>query len=228
MHAFTILCCFLAALAPALLPPAVSAESATGCHCFKNRTYDPADTFAADDYILATSLNSLIANHYHIAKKEIVFMKMKGGVDPFDLLIGLRAAQVANADFQQLIKQRQQQISWKQILFAPGISNRIRTDTLLHAIQTGADAAIYGQRIADALIADFYGVETAEVERLRATGLSEKELALLFILARTKNIAPAILLAKHAKENESWSGIAHELGIAPDQAGKLILEYARR
>ena len=44
---------------------------ATGCHCFRQRSYDPEAKFVADDYILATSFNSLTANLFNIPKKEM-------------------------------------------------------------------------------------------------------------------------------------------------------------
>ena len=48
-----------------------SSEMVTGCHCFKQRSYDPEARFAADDYILATSFNSLTANIFNIPKRQV-------------------------------------------------------------------------------------------------------------------------------------------------------------
>ena len=44
----------------------VFAQSTINCHCFLDRSYDPADKFAADEYILATSFNSLLAKSFDI------------------------------------------------------------------------------------------------------------------------------------------------------------------
>ena len=46
------------------------AESTINCHCFQDRSFDPGDKFAADDYILATSFNSLLAKSFDITKNR--------------------------------------------------------------------------------------------------------------------------------------------------------------
>lgn len=50
------------------------------CHCFNNRVYNPAEKFAADAYILATSFNSLLARLAGLPKKQIVMIKMNQGL----------------------------------------------------------------------------------------------------------------------------------------------------
>jgi len=58
----------------------VFAESAIQCHCFTDRSYNSADRFASDEYILATSFNSLLAKSFAITKRQNVMIKMNGGV----------------------------------------------------------------------------------------------------------------------------------------------------
>ncbi len=210
------------------LATTTSAETTAGCHCFKDRAYKPDDTFAADDYILATSFNSLIANNYNIAKKQIVFLKMKGGIDPMDLIISLQAAKIAKSDFQQILNLRKQKQSWKQILFAPAISKQIRADKLLNPLQTGVNVTQQGPKIINTIIADFFDVSVSNVEKLRDSGLGEKEISLTYILSKTKGVTTDELVKKRTLQNKSWSEIANELGIAPDEAGKLILAYSSK
>ncbi len=84
------LSCFLTIIFFGLTTTAsLAAESVTGCHCFKDRTYNPLDKFAADGYILATSFNSLLSEYFGISKRQIIQHRMQGGIDQDDLLIGL-------------------------------------------------------------------------------------------------------------------------------------------
>ena len=63
-------------------------ESVFKFHCFTKRVYNPAERFAADDYILATSFNSLLARLAALPKRQIVMIKMNDGVAQDDLLLG--------------------------------------------------------------------------------------------------------------------------------------------
>lgn len=207
------------------VPALILAETTTGCHCFNDRAYDPARKFATDEYILATSFNSLLAKAYDIPKKQIVLLKMQGGVDQNDLLIGLRTAKLSGADLQQLLMLREGKHSWPDILANPDLTSRLQNDPLLEKLKTGLTDAAAGKQAADLLLADFFRVPPAIVDKLRATGLNEKELALVFILAHAKGKQPDTLVAHYQKEGKSWSEIADSLGVDPAAAGKLILDY---
>lgn len=201
------------------------AESTIKCHCFKDRTYNPADTFASDDYILATSFNSLLAKKFAVSKREIVLLKMKQGVGQNDLIIGLQVAGAAGLDFQQLLSQRRKKHTWAEIVAGLEKDGKIRKGRFAKEIMPGIPVAEAGARVADAIIADFYKVPIESVQKFRAAGLNEKELALLFVLAHAGERKPEVLAARHSKEGKSWSEIANRLNIEPAVAGKLILQY---
>jgi hypothetical protein len=55
--------------------------------------------------------------------------------------------------------------------------------------------------------------------------LSEKEMALVFILAYFKNQKPEIFVEQYKNQGSSWSQIAFNLSLEPAAAGKLILAY---
>lgn len=215
----TILLVFL------VVPEQAPAETATGCHCFRDRTYDPARKFAADDYLLASTFNSLLAKTYDIPKKQLVLLKMQGNVDQNDLLIGLRTAKLTGADLQQLLILRDGKHSWQEILSAPDLAGRVKSDPLLGKIPTGLPDADAGRQAADLLLAEFFTIPPATIDKLRAAGLNEKELALILILAHRKSLPPETIAARYQKEGKSWGEIADSLGIAPAAAGKFILDY---
>src|SRR5512145_1781507 len=68
----------LAALALGALPAAAPAAPTVTCHCFKNRSFDPADPPAADPYILAATRSSLLSAAFGVAKAGLVRAVMTG------------------------------------------------------------------------------------------------------------------------------------------------------
>jgi hypothetical protein len=204
------------------------AGSAISCHCFQDRTYKPAEPFAADDYILATSFNSLLSRSFDMPKRQIVMLKMKEGVGQNDLLVGLKIAKQTGVDLQQLLERRRGNKSWATILADLDQKETIHDDRILAAIGAGMSVEEAGGAIADEIIVNFYGVPAAAAQQLRAAGLDEKEMALIFVLAHARDLQPQELVTQHNREGKSWSGIAAGLGIEPAAAGKLILSYPAR
>jgi hypothetical protein len=201
------------------------AESAVQCHCFTNRSYNPADKFAADEYILATSFNSLLAKSFDIPKRQIVMIKMNEGVAQDDLLIGLEIAKVTGINIRKFLRLRKENNTWANIISGLAQQEKIKNDPLLEAIRSGIPVEEAGTRVADEIIAEFYQVKPEEISKVRMSGLNEKEMALLFILSHTSEIQPEALMDQYKIKGRSWSEIASSLGVEPAVAGKLILSY---
>ena len=65
-------------------------------------------------------------------------------------------------------------------------------------------------------------------DRIFATlNLNEKEMALCYLLVRNKQVKPEDIVRQVKINGQSWSGIAHELGISPTMAGQLIASYGK-
>ena len=62
-----------------LLPLSSPVATAITCHCFIDRSYDPARPSLADPYLLATAQNSFFAALFNVDKKTIVMKKQAGG-----------------------------------------------------------------------------------------------------------------------------------------------------
>jgi hypothetical protein len=201
------------------------AESTINCHCFQDRSYNPADKFAADDYILATSFNSLLAKSFDISKKQVVMLKMEEKVNQDDLLVGLKITKLTGGYLEQLLGLRSAGYEWSQIIKGMEQQDTINKDKLAKGIRSGLPDKEAGIRVADEMITGFYKVTAEEVKRFRVYGLSEKEMALVFILAHFKDKKPEIFVEQYKKQGSSWSQIAFNLGIEPAAAGKLILAY---
>jgi len=214
----TILICLRSALS-------VPAESAIECHCFKARTYNPADRFAADDYILATSFNSLLAKSFNISKRKVIMIKMNEGVSQDELLLSLKLSKITGEDPGRFLGQRQKNVAWPQIISGLTQQEPIKNDAILQAVMTGIPAEEAGARIADDVIGAFYGIAPDEIQKLRVSGLNEKEINLVFILGHSGDQKPEVLADKHEKQGMSWGEIANVLGLEPAAAGDLILTY---
>lgn len=208
----------------ALRPDAV-AETAAGCHCFKERAFNPADKFGADEYILATSFNSLLSRSFDLPKREIVMLKMQGGVGQNDLLIALQAAKVSGTELKHLLSFRERKFSWQKILSELLPSESFKNDPALQGLRSGLSETEAGPKIAEHLLIEFFYVPERVILELRALGLNEKEMALLLILDQTGKLTPREGARQHAQEGKSWSEIAHQLGVEPADAGKLMIEY---
>ena len=207
------------------LPRLVAAESATGCHCFRERDYNPSAKFAADEYLLATTFNSLISKYFAIPKREVVMLKMQGGMDENDLLIGHYIAKASGSAPQALLDQRRNNKTWQAILSEPKMASAGKGNPLLAAIKSGIGTRQGGGLVAEKMIADFFAVSPASVAALRADGLDVKEAAVVMLLAQAGKTQPRSLVDLHRKKGQSWSEIAHGLGIEPAAAGKRILDY---
>ena len=204
------------------------AESAIQCHCFTNRSYNPADKFAADDYILATSFNSLLAKSFGIPKRQIVMIKMNEGVAQDDLLIGLKISKITGVDIRKFLGLRKENNTWATIISGLAQQEKIKNDPLLEALRSGMPVEDAGARVADEMIAEFYQIKPEEINKLRMSGLNEKEMNLVFILAHAREQKPEVLVDKHNSQGESWSQIASNLGLEPVAAGEFILAYPAR
>ncbi len=212
----SLYCCLL------LLLPSISlaANSTTNCHCFKNRSFDPAKKFAADDYLITTTFNSLVAATFGIEKRQIVMMKMRGGVNPDDLLIGLYVAHVTPADLDLLLGIRKNGASWKEIVSSPGLSTV--TDPILDTVRAKDADADTVHRITDFMLIRTLGRSLAETTRLRDQGFSDREIVLLLALNHLTRAPVDSLAAMYRQRKMSWSEIADSFKLTPAGVGKGI------
>ncbi len=208
-----------------ILPPslAAGAEQTGRCHCFRNRDYNPSDKFSADDYLLATSFNSLIAATLGVSKRQIVMMKMKGGIDPDELLIALYIAHAVGSNVDLLLSVRDNGGSWQSIVTTPAIKKNANADPILTALAGGAASKEISSRIADTIIQAHYKTSTDTLLKLHKQEFSDKEIGLIIALHTQKNIPVEQLAAMARQKKMSWSEIAHSLDLAPSRVGKNIL-----
>lgn len=219
-------------LLPALLLPAVSgsalAATTDGCHCFQDRFYDPKAPFAADDYLLTTTFNSLISRFFSLSKQRIVLLKMQGGVAADDLLIGLRLAQASQADSQRLFDRLKSGASWPTLLAELDLAPEVREGALVKGLRAGGSAKAAGELVADQMLVEFFKVQPRRVQELRSAGFDSKALSLLLVLSHYTGRELGLFVRQFQSEKKSWSEITSLVGVSPKAAGILILNYPEK
>jgi hypothetical protein len=197
-----------------LYPAAVPAAPAITCHCFTDRSYDPARPALADPYFLATTQNSFFAAVFGVDKKTIV-MKKQSGVSADDLWVAYALATSSGADPETLLQARKTRGNWHQVATSSGVAGKNPGRHFAAALQ---QKAVDGQ-LADAVVDDlllrfrFYG--DTELSALRRAGAGNQELILSGMLA-LKGRQPAAQLYRDVKRGSvSWGGLLQRAGISP-------------
>ena len=212
---------FIAGNASAMEVP----QSATNCHCFQERAFNQQKKFAADLYLLTTSFNSFIAANFHISKRQIVMMKMKGGVHPDNLLIGLYVARAGQVDLNSLLAVLDNGGTWKQILESGSVHRSADTDSIFNSIAAaGDDRTEAVELVTDQLLEEFFGISAVDIMALRKEGAAGREITLVYLLekyGKPETTAVAIL-RMYTRQHMSWGEIAHFFGLSPKETGKLI------
>ncbi len=203
--------------------PALSATSTSGCHCFRNRTFNPADRYSADDYLLTTTYNALIAASFDISKRQIVMKKMKGGVNGDDLLIGLYVSARTSTPMDILLSIRDNGGSWQDILQAPNLKEKGTADAVLSRIRKGAKTGEITRMITDNMLCSKYNCSRQDLDDLQKDTLSDKETGLVFALKKQTGASLEKLVAMYQQQKMSWSEIAHHFKLTPAEVGKNIL-----
>ncbi len=194
--------------------------SSASCHCFRNRSYDPADRFASDAYLVATTFNSLIAKSFQISKRRIVMMKMQNGIDPDELLIALYLARKSHRDPDLLLSIRENGGTWLQIMRSSGLGEA-GDDPVLHALARGNTARQVATLITDAMLKETLGVNDKVLSSLRAQGFNGRQITVICALARHAHRKPAAIAAMY-QQKMSWSEIAARFNLSPKDVGKII------
>lgn len=200
-----------------------SAEQTGGCHCFRNRTYDPSDRFAADEYLLTTVFNSLTAHSFSIAKRQIVMLKMKGGVHNDDLLISLYIAGRDGSEPAALLAEKGDR-PWRRFLAQNPRAGSVRRDKLYNRILEGLPDAEAAGQITREMLRSRFGVTGEAVNTMLRQDLTLREISLALTLAEHVRTDPAVISSQYRSRGRSWSEIAHNFGLQPADVGKLAGE----
>ena len=205
--------------------PALAA-SAVSCHCFRDRSFDPARPAAADPYVLATAQNSLLAAAFGTEKKEIVSAKMTGtpGEDLWvahwaGAKLGLRPAELLDA--------RSRAAGWSEAFADLGVeASRLGGDAAEVLARHGGDAALTSLVVDDVLVSRLRATPEA-LREVRARGAVDAATVAASILFRLSGKSPAETYLSVAEGSTTWGSLFHSVGVEPPTIEEAVRKFLR-
>lgn len=212
----------LTVLALAAAPSAPRAESTAGCHCFRDRTFDPERPSAADPYVLATARSSLLSAAFGPPKSTLV-RKVMSGTAAESLWVAHFAAVRSDADADALLAAREAKGSWPAAL--AGVKG-LGKDLDAALARGASEVELAGLAVDDTLVRRL-GADRGAVAALRAAGASSEE-AIVATLISIRISAPALPLLVQVKAGKAtWGGVLRECGLAPGDLDQLVRTSVR-
>jgi len=202
-------------------------EPVVNCHCFRNRTFNPDDRFAADDYLLTTVFNSLTAGYFGVEKRRIVMLKMKGGAQNDELLIALYIERHTQTDVEELMDMKKNK-TWQQVLEEIPIDESFGKDKVYKLLIEGASETQAAGQITATMLSGMFGIPAENLDEMIEQKFSWRQLSLALILADYTGTDMQSIIALQRKQQLSWSEIAHNFGLEPEQAGKIAENPSRK
>lgn len=216
-HAVAVL-----ALAALAVPAASRAESTAGCHCFRDRTFDPERPSAADPYVLATARSSLLSAAFGPAKSVLV-RKVMSGTAAENLWVAHWAAVRSGADAEALLAAREAKGGWRAAL--QGVSG-LGKDLDAALARDASDVALAGLAVDEVLVKRL-GADRAALAALRAAGASSEE-AIVATLISIRISAPALPLLVQVKTGKAtWGSVLRDCGLAPGDLDGVVRAAVR-
>lgn len=199
-----------------ILPMPAIAATAITCHCFTDRSYDPARPTIADPYFLATTANSFFAAAFGIEKKTIVVKKQKG-VSADDLWVAYWVSTRSAADPEFMLEERKTKGSWRLVTSTLAIPDKFLGSRLAEAMKNNAADERLAEVVVDELLLRFRFHGEHELAALRKAGARNQELVLVGLIA-TKTRQPAIQLYNDVKGGRSsWGALLQRAKVNPGE-----------
>jgi hypothetical protein len=209
------------ALALALVGSA-RAEGSAGCHCFRERTFDPSSPGAADAYILATTRSSLLSAAFGVGKGELVRAVM-GGTAPEDLWIAHWAAAKAKRTAAELSSARERKGGWKAALEGvAGLGAPFEA-----ALARDAGATELAALAVDDVLVGRLKADPASLRALRAAGASTEETVVATVLSAQIGAPVLPLVAQIKAGRATWGSVLADAGIEPAQLDGIVRGLVR-
>jgi hypothetical protein len=191
---------------PALAVPAIT------CHCFTDRSFEPARPAAADPYFLATTQNSFFAVVFNTDKKSIV-MKKQQGTSSDDLWVAYWIAYKSGTSPETLFQSRVKNGVWKDVLAPLRLSPKVLGFRFSKALNEKASPARLAETVVDELFLRYQLLGDGELAAVRQAGATSQEMILATVIAvRTKQPARQIYL-EVKNRSKTWGSLLQGAGI---------------
>lgn len=205
-----------------LLPVTSPAAPAITCHCFTDRSYDPAHPALVDPYLLATTQNSFFAALFNVDKKNIV-MKKQAGSSADGLWVAYWIASKSGKTGETLLAERGKNKSWNEVVVTMGILPRSMGEPFAAEVVSGASDARLSQLIVDAVLVRHRLLGEHDLVAMRKEWASNQEV-IITALVSAKTKRPAIRIYRDVKRGaSSWGRLLDEANI---RAAAIQSEFA--
>ena len=193
---------------PALAIPAIT------CHCFSDRSYDPANPAKADPYFLATAQNSFFAAVFTVDKKTVV-IKKQTGTSADDLWIAYWIASRSGLSAEGLLQDRSAKESWREVSAQRGLAAKSLGDRFWRELQAGVPSAGLAQAVVDGILLQYHLLGEGDVTAMRTEWAGNQEIILSALIA-AKTGRPAKQLYREVKTGtRSWGALLQEAKVSP-------------
>lgn len=193
-------------------PVSARAIPAITCHCFTDRSYDPARPALADPYFLATTQNSFFAAIFNVDKKSLVLKKQKGtSSDDLWIAYGISATTGVTPDV--LLQTRQSKETWKDAIAALKLNSQALGVTFGTALQEGAATPLLAEAVVNDVILRYRLLDRGELAALRKAGATRQEVFLAMLGAtRLKQPAREVFSAVRSG-SKTWGKMLVDAGL---------------
>lgn len=173
---------------PALAIPTIN------CHCFTDRSYDPARPTIADPYFLATTQNSLFALVFNTDKKSVVIKKQQG-ISSEDLWIAYWIASKTGMSPETLLQAKQGKDVWSEVIASLRLPVKSLGAGFADALKTKKSSVHLADTVVDQLFQQHQLLSNSELVALRQAGASNQEMIISTVIsARIRQPAKQICL----------------------------------
>jgi hypothetical protein len=207
----------LAFLAAAAVPAAGRALPTATCHCFKDRSFDPARPGAADPYILATTRSSLLSAALGPGKGSLVQAVM-GGTAPDDLWVAHWAGARMGRPGDALLAAKEEKGSWRAVL----AGSKDLGAAFDRALASAAPDATLAALAVDDVLVGRLGVPAEELALLRAANARSEEVVLAAVLSVRLRTPAMPLLARVRSGAGTWGTVLRDAGLAPQDMDGVV------
>lgn len=203
-------------------PMAARAAGTAGCHCFRDRIFEPERPGAADPYILATARSSLLSAAFGVPKADLVRAVMSGTA-PEDLWIAHWASSRAKRPPAELLERLTRAGSWSGALagvvgLEPQFAAALARDAA--AVELAAFAV-------DDVLVGRLKASPASLRALRGAGASTEETVVATLLSAQIGAPVLPLVAEVKAGRATWGSVLRDAGLAPGQIDGLVRALVR-
>lgn len=204
-----------------LSPAPARAIPAVTCHCFTDRSYDPARPDAADPYFLATTQNTFFALVFNTDKRSVVMQKQQGESSD-DLWIAYWVASRSGRSPADLLKASKSRNGWQDVIAPLRLSPDALGTAFSRALQTKTSTASLANTVVDEVFRSHRLVSDEELGALRQAGATNQELIISTVISARTRKSVGQVHQEVRNGSTTWGNLLQSADIDPGSLPRVI------